>query len=56
MTLKNRLKSYVFSFGNTVPPRYLWKGLWRLYRTDAGVLAEECRQKRQAYSVEDYFA
>ena len=54
--LKNRLKSYVFSFGNTLPPRYLWKGLWRLYRTEVAVLTEECRQKRQAYSVEDYFA
>lgn len=54
--LKNRLKSYVFGLGNTLPPRYLWKGLWRLYRTDATVLAEECRQKRQAYSVDDYFA
>ena len=54
--LKDRLKSYVLEFKNTLPPRYLWKGLWRLYRTDSGVLAAECRQKRQAYSVEDYFA
>ena len=54
--LKGRLKSYVLDFRNTLPPRYLWKGLWKLYRTDTAALVEECRQKQQSCVVEDYFA
>ena len=53
--LKERLKSYVLTLGNSRPPRYLWKHLWKLYRTDTRVLVEECRQKQLAYVVEDYF-
>ena len=54
--LKGRLKTYLSQFSNSIPPRYLWKHLWRLYRTDTRVLVEECRQKQQAYAVEDHFA
>ena len=54
--LKEHLRAYLFHFGNTFPPRYLWKQLWRVYRTDPEVLLEQCRKNRQAYSVEDYFA
>lgn len=54
--LKGHLKAYFSGFGNSIPPRYLWKRLWRLYRTDTKVLVEECRQKQQAYVVEDHFA
>lgn len=54
--LKARLKAYVSGFGNTLPPRYLWKRLWNLYRTDTASLLEQCRKSRTAYSIEDYFA
>ena len=54
--LKQHLKSYFSGFRNSLPPRYLWKGLWRLHRTDTAVLLEDCRQRRQEYSLEDYFA
>ena len=56
MALKERLKQYCSHWGNSLPPRYLWKGLWKLYRTDTAVLVEECRQKQQSCVVEDYFA
>lgn len=54
--LKGHLKRYFSVWGNSIPPRYLWKHLWALYRTDTAVLLERCRQNRQADSVEDYFA
>ena len=54
--LKERLKQYCSHWGNSLPPRYLWKGLWKLYRTDTAALVEECRQKQQSCVVEDYFA
>ena len=54
--LKQHLKAYFSGFGNSLPPRYLWKKLWDLYRTDPAVLLEDCRRRKQAYSVEDYFA
>jgi len=54
--LKGHLKTYFAKFGNSIPPRYLWKHLWRLYRTDTAVLLEYCKQKRQVYLVEDHFA
>lgn len=53
--LKEHMKAYFSGLRNSRPPRYLWKGLWKLYRTDTAVLVEECRQKQQSYSVEDYF-
>ena len=53
--LKTHLKNYFSGFSNSIPPRYLWKYLWRLHKTDTAVLAEECRQKRQAFVAEDYF-
>ena len=54
--LKKHLKAYFSKLGNSVPPRYLWKQLWDLYRTDTAVLLERCEQNRQTYSLEDYFA
>lgn len=54
--LKGRLKAYFSQIGNSIPPQYLWKHLWKLYRTDTAVLVEECRQKQQFYAVEDHFA
>ena len=54
--LKAHLKAYFSGFGNTLPPRYLWKRLWKLYRTDTAVLLEQCSQNRQEYALKDYFA
>ena len=54
--LKQHLKAYFSGFGNSLPPRYLWKHLWKLYRTDTAVLLEQCKQNRQLYLAEDYFA
>lgn len=54
--LKGHLKAYFSSLGNSVPPRYLWKHLWRLYRTDTAVLLEHCKINQQDYVTEDYFA
>jgi len=54
--LKGHLKAYFSGFRNSVPPRYLWKHLWKVYRTDTLALVEECRKKQQSYMVEDHFA
>ena len=55
LELKARLKAYFCQFGNSVPPRYLWKLLWNLYRTKPEVLLEKCREGLAEISVEDYF-
>ena len=54
--LKDHLKSYFSTFGNSIPPRYLWKHLWRLYRTNTAVLLEQCKRNRELYLAEDHFA
>lgn len=54
--LKGHLRAYFSCFGNSIPPRYLWKHLWKLHRTDTAQLLEQCRQNLQAYVVEDHFA
>jgi len=55
MTLKGHLKSYFTTLGNSLPPRYLWKLLWKVYRTDTSVLLAACRKNRQDLSMENYF-
>lgn len=54
--LKEHLKGYFTVFGNSLPPRYLWKRLWRLHRMDTAFLLEQCKQMQQEYAGEDYFA
>ena len=54
--LKARLKDYFSHAGNSLPPRYLWKPLWRVYRTEVAVLLERSRAGKQTYSTETYFA
>jgi len=56
LTLKQHLKAYLSDFHNSIPPRYLWKGLWRLYSSSTEALLERCRQNRQAFSLEGYFS
>lgn len=54
--LKDHLKRYFRTWGNTIPPRYLWPYLWGLYRTDTKTLVENSRIKQAEQSAEDYFA
>ena len=54
--LKMHLKNYFRTRGNSLPPRYLWKLLWQLYRADIGQRLEQCRSRRETVSLEDYFA
>jgi len=54
--LKDHLKRYFRTWGNSIPPRYLWPYLWQLYRTDTKTLVENSRTKLTELSTEDYFA
>ncbi len=54
--LKGHLKGYFRTWGNSIPPRYLWPYLWRLYRTDTRTQLERCRAKQTELAAEDYFA
>ena len=55
LELKGRLKAYFRRFGNSIPPRYLWKLLWDLYRTKTEILLEKCKAGLEEISVENYF-
>lgn len=54
--LKKHLKSYFSRFGNSLPPRFLWKRLWQLYRKDTSVLLARCQAAEPEQPLEDYFA
>lgn len=54
--LKGHLKTYFSSFGNSLPPRFLWKRLWQLYRMETSVLLERCQTAQPEHPLEDYFA
>ena len=54
--LKQHLKAYFSQFGNSLPPRYLWKRLWQLHRTETAVLLARCRKSDEAQPMEEYFA
>lgn len=54
--LKNSLKQYLRTRGNSLPPRYLWPMLWRLYWKDTEVLLKECRAQQKEISADHYFA
>jgi len=47
--LKSHLKQYFRTWGNSVPPRYLWPMLWRLFRTDSKTMLEDCRSRKDGY-------
>lgn len=53
--LRQSLRAYLRQWGNTFPPRYLWKGLARLYFTPTEKLLEACRQVQQEMQTEDFF-
>lgn len=54
--LKEHLKKYMTTRGNTFPPRYYWGLLWRLYRTDTGELVRRCAEKQKPAGQDEYFA
>ena len=54
--LKAYLKSYFCTWGNSIPPRYLWPMLWKLAFTSTEKLLSACRQGREEYDMEEYFA
>lgn len=54
--LKSHLKQYFRTWGNSIPPRYLWPYLWRLYKTDTKTLVENSRAQQEQLSAEEYFA
>ena len=53
--LKDHLKAYFCRFGNSIPPRYLWKHLWKLYWEDPARILQRCQNARSEISVEGYF-
>ena len=54
--LKSGLKSYLTTKGNSLPPRYLWWLLTKMYFTRTETLLENCARKRQQADIADYFA
>jgi hypothetical protein len=54
--LKGHLKSYFSSFGNSFPPRYLWKRLWDLHVKGTSALLARCQNAEPDHPLEDYFA
>lgn len=52
---KSHLASYLRTRGNSLPPRYLWPGLWRLLASSTKKLAERSRQKPLAGISEENF-
>ena len=54
--LKSSLRAYLRERGNSFPPRYLWKGLAKLYVTPTPKLLAACQTARDRVSLEDFFA
>lgn len=54
--LKSSLRAYLREWGNAFPPRYLWKGLAKLYVTPVPKLLAACQTARDRVSLEDFFA
>lgn len=52
--IKLKLKEYLLQSGNTVPPRYLWRGIIRVLLTPSGKLLERC-PKQEQQKQDDYF-
>ena len=53
--LKAGLREYLCRFGNRFPPRYLWKGLFRLLTTPTDILLADCVSRRQTADPADFF-
>lgn len=53
--LKNHLKGYFREKGNSIPPRYLWLRLLKLWLTPAKKRAQACDRRQEAIDPADYF-
>jgi glycosyltransferase involved in cell wall biosynthesis len=53
--IKKKLKGYLMERGNTIPPRFLWRGIGRIVLTPSRKLLERCPQQ-QDQNQRDYFA
>ena len=56
LRLKSCLRTYLRTPGNSIPPRYLWPMLWRLYFGNARKMARACSRKAPQEAGEDLFA
>ena len=54
--LKGHLKAYFRQKGNTLPPRFLWPGLAKLWLMPAKKLAKECDGRQEQIDPAEYFA
>lgn len=55
--IKQYVKTYFREKSNTLPPRYFWRGLLKLYFTDTKKLLQECSPQAEPEApVDDYFA
>ena len=53
--LKSGLREYLCRLGNRFPPRYLWKGLFRLLTTSTDTLLADCQSRRKTADIENFF-
>lgn len=53
--MKEHLRAYLKTKGNTFPPRYLWPMLWQLYFTKTEVLLSRCQKKAVKLNTADHF-
>ena len=54
--IKQLLKAYLQEKEHTMPPRYFWKGLWKLASVSTEKLLKKCRKEAQPVSMQDYFS
>ena len=54
--LKEHLKRYFREKGNSLPPRYLWLRLLRLWLTPPEKLVEKCDSRKESVDSTEYFA
>lgn len=53
--LKSHLKAYFRTKGNTFPPRYLWKLLWKMYISSTETLIQTCKKTDNTVEKQDFF-
>lgn len=49
------LKEYLTTPGNSLPPRYLWGRLWRMYTGNVAKMLEECRKKKTGEDWREFY-
>lgn len=52
---RESLKQYLTTPGNSLPPRYLWGRLLRMYFGDLGKMLEKCSNKKMKTNQADYY-